>query len=508
MTLVAAAPAELSKGAPAAGTAATDLAPHRRSRLPDIVGFVTVAWFLFEVPRSTGGRGAGVVSIGALSLIGAVIALWPHRVLPRLAVPLAAAVSAGALVVPLVAPTGWPGAATGASYVIAAWLTVVVAALVARSRRALPALLVLITAAGLVEFAQAWFPWWGGEDPGRAMIGTFYWHNPYGAFLLPPALLGLALWLRCRRWLASLGLAAFTFGCVGVLYSTSRASLACLGVGAVLLAAAALVSPGRVRTLTRVATAVGVAVTTSYVIGGPPFFPHRELATAAIAGRTAGQSLAQNGGYRLQFWHEALHVFWHHPFTGGGYHSMVAESAGRVPQDWALSPFAHNGYLQALSDGGLLLGLPFLAAVLAVIVVAARLLWRSASRRQFGLGGFAVPLVLAGLLAHSAVDFDWSYPADLALAAVLAGLAVGFDMTHRPAVRQPRPRAAGLTVVAAAGVALAIAAVAARHGDMTQNLPVHGGFGTSAIKAPAISADTDHDTSRASNPSLSATRTR
>jgi O-antigen ligase len=186
---------------------------------------------------------------------------------------------------------------------------------------------------------------------------------------------------------------------------------------------------------------------------------------------------------------------------------MVAESAGRVPRDWALSPLAHNGYLQALSDGGLLLGVPFLVAVLVVTALAMRLLWRAVRRRQFSLGGFVVPLVLLAVLAHSAVDFDWSYPADLALAAVLAGLVVAQPRPpqRQKAVRLTTHRAVGALATAAAVATLVVAALAARPGDLGQNLPVDGGFG---IKQQAAPADIGQEPSPAAGSSSSLTRTR
>jgi hypothetical protein len=145
---------------------------------------------------------------------------------------------------------------------------------------------------------------------------------------------------------------------------------------------------------------------------------------------------------------------------------------GHVSASWAFSPLAHNGYLQALSDGGLLLGVPFLLGVafLAWWVVSA--LVRSVRRRDFSTEAFVIPLCLGALLAHSAVDFDWTYAADFAVVAVLAGLVAG---SRWSAAASSRPGRGSRLVAAAvlAGVALTgVAAGAAWSGDLHQSLPI------------------------------------
>jgi O-antigen ligase len=427
-----------------------------------------------------GGRDAHAVSGGAILTAAAVAAVRPDRLVPRRAVVLAFAVSGGAVLVAATAPTGWAGATNAANYVCAAWTAVCVAAAVVRDRRIVAVLLGLIVLGAVIEIRAAWLPWWGGENSAAPMRGTFYWHNPFAIYLLPGAVLGLAVWLRRTRLVRWVGLGGFALGAVGIFYSTSRASLACFIAAVVILLVAHVIATHR-RGL--VCAAVGVAGTAGLVwfIGGPPFFPQQSHSpVAGLAARSAGQSLSQNGGYRIDFWREALGVFGRHPVTGGGYHSMATASVDHNPHHWPLSPLAHNGYLQAVSDGGLLLGVPFLlvAAVVCWWVLVA--LWRAVRGREFGLMSFAVPLVLAALLAHSAVDFDWSYPADLLLTAILAGLVAG----ERWLDRAPAPGTTRWTASLAAFVGvglLIVGAVVARDGDLHLNLPVASGPAASPI---------------------------
>jgi O-antigen ligase len=450
-----------------------------RPHLPVAAVAVACAWWLVAVPRMWGGRGAGSVTVGAILTGLAILAVQPHRHLPGRVIGGALAVSAGAVVVAVAAPTGWAGATTAASYVCAAWMVVVVAAGVARDRRLANIVLALVAIGVLVEIAESWLAWWGGETAAAPMIGTFYWHDPFAAFLIPGSLIGLSLWLRRTGPLAALGLAATVLGSIGLVYSTSRAADACYAAGVVVVLVAHLLV-GRAAAMRRVAIALFVSAAAVFGIAGPPFFPHRVLPFAGTAARASGQSLGQNGGYRIDFWREALGVFERHPVTGGGYHSLATAAVGHVPAGWPLSPLAHNGYLQALSDGGLLLAVPFLIGVVAVCWWILRSLGQVVRRRDVSTLGLAVPVSLGVMLVHSVVDFDWSYAADFVLVAILGGLVLGLRRSDVPERTPPSRRLHRLVAAAAlAGVALTgVVAVAARGGDLRQSLPISSAGGT------------------------------
>jgi O-antigen ligase len=450
--------------------------PHALGRRrPDLAlstVVVACAWWLVAAPRFWGGRSAGAVTVGAILTALALLAIQPQRYLPARAIWSALAVSASALGVAALAPTGWGGAATAASYVCVSWTVVAVAAAVVRNARVVNLLLLLVVVGVLVEVGESWLAWWGGADAGRPIIGTFYWYDPFAAFLVAGTLIALSLWLRRRGPVAALGLVTFTLGTVGLVYSTSRAAGACFALGVVVVFVAQLIANGRLGVL-RALVAVAVMAGSVWAISGPPFFAHRVTPFGGTAARASGQSLGQNGRYRVDFWREALGVFDRHPITGGGFHSLATESAGHVPHSWPLSPLAHNGYLQVLSDGGLLLGLPFLIVALGVMWWVVSSLAAAIRRRDSSTLGLAVPLGLGALLAHSAVDFDWSYAADFLVVAVLTGLLAGARWRSLPSsTTGPRPVSRWLTGAVAVGVILTgIAAVAARSGDLRQSLP-------------------------------------
>lgn len=443
-----------------------------RRDAPVAVVLAACAWWLLVAPRLGGGRSAGAVTGGAILTGLATLAIQPHRYVPRGAIWLALAVSAAAFGVALTAPSGWAGATVAASYVCVSWTVVAVAAAAVRDARVPNLILFLLVAGVLVEVAESWLAWWGGSDASHPIIGTFYWYDPFAAFLLTGAVIALSFWLRRSGPVAAFGLLGAMLGTIGMIYSTSRAACACFAVAVACVCLCHAISRGLVG-LRR--ALIGLAATAFVVwgIAGPPFFAHRSLPFAATSARTAaGQSLGQNGGYRLDFWREAIGVFHRHLLTGAGFHSLASAAVGHVPRTWPLSPLAHNGYLQVLSDGGLLLGVPFLLAVAFIAWYVVSALVGTVRRRDFSTSSLVVPLCLGALLAHSAVDFDWSYAADFAVVAILSGLVLATRWSRS----QPPRRPSGSRLVAAAvlvGVALTgLAASAAWHGDFKQSLPI------------------------------------
>jgi hypothetical protein len=173
----------------------------------------------------------------------------------------------------------------------------------------------------------------------------------------------------------------------------------------------------------RACGALALTAAVVFALPGPPFFSHYTAPWAATATRGATQSLDQNGHYRTEFWRSAIQVFLHHPLVGSGYHALATASAFYTPSNWARSTLAHDGYLQALTDGGLLLAIPFLAAALIVLSWALRPLWAIVRRRPEASRDAVLLTCAIALLAgfaHSAVDFDWSHASVLVEAALLA----------------------------------------------------------------------------------------
>jgi O-antigen ligase len=123
-------------------------------------------------------------------------------------------------------------------------------------------------------------------------------------------------------------------------------------------------------------------------------------------------------GSRLDLWRDMLPIVPRHPVFGVGWNAFATAYPWyrTLPgPDWVGE--AHNDYLQALTDGGLV------GAVLTLGLVGAALRGAHARARRspldLGLLG-----ALLGLALHALVDFNWQIPANAATWTALAALAV------------------------------------------------------------------------------------
>jgi O-antigen ligase len=434
------------------------LKPTTRHPLRDVVAhaaaLLVLATWAFPLTHGTGGRDQRGLLLFAVAVLIALPALRAWRVgVPGLG--LAATTATAALLVCVTAPTRWWGADVAAGYVTAAAAFIAARAYVTTAQRRL-FILAGVALGGMLQFSDAFLPWWGSRNSTSEMSGTFFWHNPYAAFLLPGALLGAAFVVSGHQTARWIGWVAAPACAAGIVFSSSRASLAVLVVAWIALAVVLVRSRTTARRLAAI-TVLSAAVVLA--LPGPPFFGHwRSPFAAANARADAGETLSQNGFYRTEFWREAVEVAEHHPVAGAGFHSLATAGTLYTPVGWARSPFAHNGYLQALTDGGLLLGVPFLLAVAVAGWCAARRFftaaWSRGSPRSPVTAASAV--VVLALMAHSAVDFDWSYPSILVELALLAACLPRHtprtgDAGDGVKASLPKPPLAAVALVALAG---------------------------------------------------------
>nr|WP_281380986.1 O-antigen ligase family protein [Nocardioides panaciterrulae] len=244
--------------------------------------------------------------------------------------------------------------------------------------------------------------------------GTFYWHNQAGIFLAAGAVLGLGA-IAAGRPVALLGWTVTPLCVAGTVFTTSRGSQMALALAVVLLLV--LLRRRHLHVLGGLALAWGVTV----ALSGPPFFTERIAPTAATQARAA--SLVGNGVQRIEDWRRAFRIFEHWPFSGAGFNSFAsATDVATTRHDRVGTAFAHNGYLQAAADGGLVLIVPLVVLLALVLLAALRGLPGAVrSRDAVRLGALCT---LVALLLHSGMDFDWGYPALLAMLAPVAVLAL------------------------------------------------------------------------------------
>jgi O-antigen ligase len=400
-----------------------------------------LVWAATGLVRGSGGRDVNALAVGLLLLAVALAVVRPWRELPVPVLVVAAVLSVAALLVLPIGHVGRAGAVAAGAYVLAAGLVVLVGSWASTSRRA-DVLAAAVCVAGLLEVCWAFPAWWaGGLSAPGPMVGTFYWWNPYAAYLLAPALLGLNLAVSGPRWVA-VGWLTTPLAVAGIAFSSSRATVACLLVGWVIVSAALVLgSPRRLATLGRVALVSALSTAVTFLLTSPLVFRGGTAAFGASVSRSSGgQTVSADGAYRLEFWRQAMAAFRDHPATGSGYGRILTSTKPATSS--AYSPLAHNGFLQALGEGGLLLAVPMAVALLGATYVLARSLLQARSGVSF-----AAAVAGLGLLAHGLVDTDWTYAADvvpLAVCVALAGAARWHDARRERTPRGARFAAAVL----------------------------------------------------------------
>jgi len=154
------------------------------------------------------------------------------------------------------------------------------------------------------------------------------------------------------------------------------------------------------------------------------------------------QSLEVTGGKRAAMRNGAWHMFLDHPLGGTGLGTLqIAYPPYETVYDGKIVNHAHNDYLEALAETGLLGGL-CCAWFLAVL---AR---KSFARLRQNDDSFAAALQLSGMLActgllvHALVDFNFHIPSNLLLFFLMAHLATA-EMQQSPQHRRTREGSAG-----------------------------------------------------------------
>jgi O-antigen ligase len=405
------------------------------------------------VVRGAGGRDSGllVLALGSLIPVICLGRLW--RVGPA-RVSLALAPGVGAIVVCLVSPTGWAGAADVARLLLAGLVWLAVCA-VAYSPPRRTAVLVAVCLGGLYQFDKAYLPWWGNRVVSHAMVGSFFAPNVFAGYMAGVALAACALATLGVGRVRLIGFVVGPFCLAAVVYSASRATLA-LTLLAILVLVLTLSVRKAWRPLSRLGALLAVAAGLTLLLGSSLLMQSGGGPLAGAADKTGTRTLASSGGYRADWWVAALHVGAEHPVAGAGFGSFgQAESRYQRPDDQR-TPYAHNLLLQAWSDGGLVLGVPVLLALLGAA-------WTV--RRRLGmLDTAAVASIFGGgvMALHALVDFDAQYPAALALLAVLAGLGAAASSVADRGRWAERSRSGAGTSVALVVVAVLALLLAAR----------------------------------------------
>ena len=437
-----------------------------RKHAPSVVVTAALGWWATYLVWGTGGREPHLLSVGIILLLAASLLVRPWRTLPLPALALGNGIGVAAFVVVLTAPTGSAGLPEAASYAYAGQLGLVVLAWATTADRRSIVLGTILVAAAL-QFSEGWLAWWGLQDQTKLFQGTFYWHNQAGIFLAAGALLAFTLVAAAQRPLHPLGWVVGPLCTAGVVYTTSRGSQLGLALGVVVLLALAFRVRGKGSApVVRLLGVAALSWAVTNVLTGPPFFSEKVSATAATAARS--ESFVSNGVQRFEDWRRAVAIFGEWPLTGAGFYSYdSATMAVTTKRDGVSTAFAHNGFLQALSDGGLVLALPLFLAVASVLFVGTRAVPSALRAGDLVQPGALVTFVV--LMLHSGMDFDWTYPSLLSLAALTGVLALP------PAgYVRPRSRRVATTFVVLTVLLLTASATGAWGGGLDLTVPPPG----------------------------------
>jgi len=274
------------------------------------------------------------------------------------------------------------------------------------------------------------FVFWGAGDSGLRWSSTFYWPNPFAAFLLlvlPVELSRCVYAAATREALANGVLSVLLAGSLVLTYS--RAAWVSLLVVAP-LAAFTVRAGSLMRSVGRLAM-IGLA--TAAVVVLLTRGPGTQLFEGGLPGRAT--STYDAGGYsfvgRLNFWRAGLAIFVDHPVvgTGPGTFGIVHAAYQRDVRYYARD--AHSLYVQTAAEQGVV-GLAALAALLGALVTT----WIGALRASQQTPAYplvaGIGLGLGAFFVHSGLDMDWMFPANPGMAMVLAGVLAWFAKGGRP----------------------------------------------------------------------------
>jgi len=304
------------------------------------------------------------------------------------------------------------------------------------SRRAARVMIdALVCVAGWLVLV-ALFMYWGANNPGMRWYSTFYWPNPFAGFLLLTFPIELARYAGAgdRREAIAHGVLSVLLGGALVLTYSRGAWLSLLAALPFLLAL--LPRARRIPAVARLAglavfVAAAVMVATATVATGPGQ-GGSEVVSRAASVADAGDTSIQG---RLAFWRAALQIFRDYPWLGTGAGTFAAVHASYQRDARFYARDAHNIYVQTLSELGLA-GAVALGAVLAALVMTAARAMRAARASGDDVLVAECSTALVAFFAHSAVEQNWSFPADPAAAFLLVGVLASYAGRGETAARR------------------------------------------------------------------------
>jgi len=130
---------------------------------------------------------------------------------------------------------------------------------------------------------------------------------------------------------------------------------------------------------------------------------------------------------RLSFWQSAVGIFRDYPLTGSGPGTFAFVHGKYQGRYYAQD--AHNLYLQILAEMGIVGTIALVLVLTSLGALWLRALRRSRRSEEYALMA-GVGLSLIAFFLHSAVEMNWHFPANPAVAFALAGVLVWYDRSN------------------------------------------------------------------------------
>lgn len=294
---------------------------------------------------------------------------------------------------------------------------------------------------------------WRVEFP---FLNGVRWIGTYGlvAICLPAAVRGAAP-RTVLAWQAA--------GWLAVWWSGSRGALGGAALAALLLVA---LSPQRRRTAATMLAAAAVGALLSL----PVSMPEHLMGLSRLWNSTVGGDGVSFGSGRGELWQTTFAAWQTRPWLGIGPDGVLPVVA---PLGAA---HAHNTVLQALAEGGVVAGVPFLVALGAMLAAAARAALQTRDAVRVGAAAYLVALMANGLLDGILYD-----PGSTMLTAAAFGVALAPADLRRPASRTVTP--ASLRAAALAGLVVMVLHGAVLRAVWAPGTPAPGSWRPALVRA-------------------------
>lgn len=283
----------------------------------------------------------------------------------------------------------------------------------------------------------ALFFFWGTNNPNMRWYSTFYWPNPFAGFLLLLLPVVLTRFLHARGPRESLAHGGITLLLsVALILTYSRGAWVSLGM--ITPIALLVLRPSSWAVAIRRSVLIVALVVLSVVLltKGIALRKSHEGVVGRVASISALEDTSIQG--RLNFWQAGLRIFLDYPIvgTGPGTFGTVHPAYQRDVRFYAKDP--HNLYIQTAAEMGIVGG-----TALVILMVSIAMLWRRAlvvttETRAYPIAA-GLGLGLAAYAVHSALEMDWSFPANPAMAFALVGVLTAYDRAIQRPGRRPRP---------------------------------------------------------------------